>query len=194
MLEIIKIKDEGEREKTKTKRNKGVTQVIAKVWELNDFVVHLGFIQIMCKASLIFNSNLELALSIILKESKLYESKHTVVERKCLKPWKNRDIVITKPDKGNWVVMLDRKFYDNAIQKIISDTSKFEKLNEDPTLNVNPHHNLFYASWNKKYFLTKIHMISCILLVLLLLVSMVLLKRTRLIMIWPVSFVISFHP
>ena len=40
----------------------------------------------MCKASLIFNSNLELALSIILKESKLYESKHTVVERKCLKP------------------------------------------------------------------------------------------------------------
>ena len=42
--------------------------------------------------------------------------------------------------------MLDRKFYDNAIQEIISDTSKFEKLNEDPTLNVNPHHNLFYAS------------------------------------------------
>ena len=46
---------------------------------------------------------------------------------------KNKDIVITKPDKGNGVVILDRKLYHNAIQKIISDTSKFEKLNEDPT-------------------------------------------------------------
>ena len=47
---------------------------------------------------------------------------------------KNKNIVITKPDKGNGVVILDRKLYDNAIQEIISDTSKFEKLNEDPTL------------------------------------------------------------
>ena len=47
---------------------------------------------------------------------------------------KNKDIVITKLDKGNGVVMLDRKLYDNAIQEIISDTSKFEKLNEDPNL------------------------------------------------------------
>ena len=47
---------------------------------------------------------------------------------------KNRDIVITKPDKGNGVVILDRKLYDKAIQELISDTSKFEKLNEDSTL------------------------------------------------------------
>ena len=39
-----------------------------------------------------------------------------------------------KPDKGNGVITLDRKLYDNAIQGIIPDTSKFEKLNEDPTL------------------------------------------------------------
>ena len=39
-----------------------------------------------------------------------------------------------KPNKGNGVVILVRKIYDNAIQEIISDTSKFEKLNEDPTL------------------------------------------------------------
>ena len=38
-----------------------------------------------------------------------------------------------KPDKGNGVVILDRKLYDNAIH-IMSDTFKFEKLNEDPTL------------------------------------------------------------
>ena len=47
---------------------------------------------------------------------------------------KNKDIVVTKPDKGNGVVILDRKLYDNAVQELISDTSKFEKLNEDLTL------------------------------------------------------------
>ena len=47
---------------------------------------------------------------------------------------KNKDIVITKPDKGNGVVILDRKLYNNAIQEMISDIPKFEKLNEDSTL------------------------------------------------------------
>ena len=46
----------------------------------------------------------------------------------------NKDIVLTKPDKRNGVVILDRKLYNNAIEKIISDTSKLEKLNEYPTL------------------------------------------------------------
>ena len=47
---------------------------------------------------------------------------------------KNKDIIRAKPDKGNEVVILDQKLYDNAIQEVILDTSKFEKLNEDPTL------------------------------------------------------------
>ena len=55
---------------------------------INDFVVHLsylGFLQLICKASLIFKSNLELALSITLKERELYESKYVTVECRCLK-------------------------------------------------------------------------------------------------------------
>ena len=39
-----------------------------------------------------------------------------------------------KLDKGDRVVILYRKIYYNAIQEIISDTSKFEKVNEGPTL------------------------------------------------------------
>ena len=38
---------------------------------------------------------------------------------------KNKDIVITKPDKEIGMVNLDRKLYKNAIEEIISDTSKF---------------------------------------------------------------------
>ena len=45
----------------------------------------LGFVQLICKASLIFKSNLELVLSIILKERELYKSKHVVMECRCLK-------------------------------------------------------------------------------------------------------------
>ena len=47
---------------------------------------------------------------------------------------KNKDIIITKPDKGNGVVIIDQKLYNNTIEEIISDTSKSKKLNEDPTL------------------------------------------------------------
>ena len=45
----------------------------------------LGFIQLICKASLVFKSDLELALSIILKERELCESKHVAVEYRCIK-------------------------------------------------------------------------------------------------------------
>ena len=43
---------------------------------------------------------------------------------------KNKDIVIMKPNKGNGVVILDRKLYYNAIQELIADPSKFEKFNK----------------------------------------------------------------
>ena len=60
---IIKIIDEREMQKS-TKEKQTKTEAIVKRWELNDFVVHL---------SQVFSSNLELALSIILKQRALYE-------------------------------------------------------------------------------------------------------------------------
>ena len=47
----------------------------------------LGFVQLICKASSVFKSNLELALSIILKQRELYQSDHDAVECRCLKLW-----------------------------------------------------------------------------------------------------------
>ena len=115
---------------------------------------------------------------------------------------KNKDIVITKPNKGNGVVILDQKLYNSTIQKIISDNSQFEQLDEDPTL-----------KREKKTFLMKMNIINCILLVLLLLLYTPLLKYTNfplvvhflnffqlfqlqvlLIITLPVSFTIFFHP
>ena len=76
------------KQKTKTEKNKGDKSYSERVrakWLY--CVFKLGFLQLVCKASLIFKSNLELALSIILKERELYKSKHVAVECRCLKIW-----------------------------------------------------------------------------------------------------------
>ena len=86
MSEIIKRKDEREKEKTKTKRKKGdpsYSENATAKWFC--FAFNLGFIQLMCKAFLIFKLNWKLDWSIILKERELYKLKHALVECKCLK-------------------------------------------------------------------------------------------------------------
>ena len=80
------MKEDCKEEQNKNKqRQNGArgTETIVKGWEVNDFVVHLTFLQLTSKASLIFKSNLELALSIILKQRELYKSKHVAVEFRC---------------------------------------------------------------------------------------------------------------
>ena len=57
-----------------------------------------------------------------------------------------------KPNKGNGVVILDQKFYNNAIEEILSDTSKFEKLNEDPTLKCEASLERFLRKMKQKLF------------------------------------------
>ena len=76
----------GKQTKTETsKENRSYSERVRAKWFCCAF--KLGFLQLICKASLIFKSNLELALSIILKQRELYESKHVTVECRCLKIW-----------------------------------------------------------------------------------------------------------
>ena len=85
----MKITDERETQKekkTKTENNKGdksYSQRVRAKWFCCAF--KQDFLQLICKASLILKSNLESALSIILKERELYESKQVAVECRCLK-------------------------------------------------------------------------------------------------------------
>ena len=78
-VEIKKTIDEKEMQKTtkekqtKTERSKGNRSYSERVrakWFCCAF--KLGFLQLICKASLIFKSNLELTLSIILKQRELW--------------------------------------------------------------------------------------------------------------------------
>ena len=69
---------------------------------------------------------------------------------------RNKDIVITKANKGNRIVILDRKIYSNAIEEIISDTSKFEKLSEDSTLKREASLQHFLRKLKQKNFFNEI--------------------------------------
>ena len=46
----------------------------------------------------------------------------------------NLNIIILKPDKRNGVVILDRNIYLDSCFNILNDKSKFERLDNDPTL------------------------------------------------------------
>ena len=77
--EIVKTIDKREMQKTKEKqtkieRSKGKRSYSKRVRaKLFSSAFQLGFLQLICKASFIFESNLELTLSIILKQRELYE-------------------------------------------------------------------------------------------------------------------------
>ena len=66
---MIDEKETQKKKKAKTEKNKGNESYSERV-RANWFccVFNLGFLQLICKAPLIFKSNLELVLSIILKE------------------------------------------------------------------------------------------------------------------------------
>ena len=82
-------KERARKEKqTKTERSKGngsYSQRVRTKWFCCE--IKLDFLQLICKALLIFKSNLELASSIVLKQKELNESKHVSVECRCLKIW-----------------------------------------------------------------------------------------------------------
>ena len=90
---MMKVLDERETQKnpkkqTKTERNKGDRSCSERVrakWFCCAF--NLGFVQLICKASLTFKSNLELPLFIILNQREFYETKHVAVECRYLKVW-----------------------------------------------------------------------------------------------------------
>ena len=91
-VEIMKTIDEREMQKTtkekqtkieRSKGNRSYSERARAKWFC--YVFKLGFLRLICKASLIFKSSLALALSIILKQRELYESKHVEVECRYLK-------------------------------------------------------------------------------------------------------------
>ena len=76
----------------------------------------------------------------LLQLANLYYSKYkpstqTLKKHGILKKLReNKDIVIAYPDKGNGVIIMNRKDYDKAMCELLEDNSKFRKIKKDPTL------------------------------------------------------------
>ena len=88
MSEVMKIIDERDtkrKQKQKQKGTRGMEAIVKAKWFC--CVFKLDFLQLICKASLIFKSYLELILSIILRERELSELKHVAEECICLEIW-----------------------------------------------------------------------------------------------------------
>ena len=64
-------------------------------------------------------------------------------------------IIITKPDKGNGVVIVDAKDYITKMSNIISDSSKFKKINEDPTKRRETKLQNYLSKLKKNNFITE---------------------------------------
>ena len=95
IAEIMKTKDErklknttkqkkqGKQKKAdRSKGNRCDSERVRAKWFC--FAFKLDFLQLICKASSILKLNLDLVLSSILKQRESYESKHVVVESRCL--------------------------------------------------------------------------------------------------------------
>ena len=76
--ELQKATKEKQTKPERSKENRSYSERVRAEWSCCAF--KLGFLQLICKASLVFKSNLELALSIISKQRESYESKHVAVE------------------------------------------------------------------------------------------------------------------
>ena len=67
--------------------------------------------------------------------SKCKPSTQTLKKHGILKNLReNKDIIITHPDKGNGVVIMNRKYYEKAMYDMLEDNSKFKKLNKRSNL------------------------------------------------------------
>ena len=63
------------------------------------------------------------------------QQQNALQKHKILKKLRNNNnILITKPDKGNGVVIVHRIYYMSSIFEIVNDVSKFLKLRSDPTI------------------------------------------------------------
>ena len=92
-VEMMKTRDETEMKKATTKekqiktgRSKGIrsySEIVSAKFFCCSF--KLGFLQVICKDSLISKLNLELGLSNVFKQREVYESKHVVMECRSLK-------------------------------------------------------------------------------------------------------------
>ena len=93
------------------------------------------------------------------------QTKNVLRKHKILKKLRNNNnILITKPDKGNGVVVVvDRIYYISSMCEIVNDTSKFFKLRSEPIISRENKLQIFLRNLKNKCFSPKMFMTTYIL-------------------------------
>ena len=92
------------------------------------------------------------------------QTKNALRKHKILKKLRNNNnILITKPDKGNGVVVVDRIYYISTMCEIVSDTSNYFKLRSEPIISRENKLQIFLRNLKNKCFSPKMFMTTYIL-------------------------------
>ena len=89
-----------------------------------------------------FNSSMKEEMLDYVRSCKILEDRLATAELSlptCLS--KDISLVISKADKGDAVVIQNRKDYEEKMSKLISDKSNFKELDQDPTVDRLKHLN-----------------------------------------------------
>ena len=82
-----------------------------------------------------FSQKLKFIAQKYFSKFKIYKSFSPVISKDDIQQLKefsnNQEVIVCKPDKGKAVVVLNRSDYDNSMQSLISNRSKFEILDSD---------------------------------------------------------------
>ncbi|XP_065672241.1 uncharacterized protein LOC136090061 [Hydra vulgaris] len=85
-----------------------------------------------------FEKNIDSFLKTQAENSYVYKytlSENCLRKHKILKRLRNNEhIVITRPDKGNGIIVLNKIAYINSLHNIISNKTKFKEIKEDPAI------------------------------------------------------------
>ena len=89
-------------------------------------------------------------------DSSYKPTKNVLTKYKILtKLQNNKEILLTRPDKRNGVVIVDRWLYMSKMYDFVNDTSKFSQLSSYPTLRREGKLQRFLCTLKNKKFFTK---------------------------------------
>ena len=68
---------------------------------------------------------------------------------------KNKDIFVTKADKGNITVLMNHSYYIAKMETLLNDTNNYRLINDDPTLKLKKLTQKILNDWRQKGYLGK---------------------------------------
>ena len=104
------------------------------------------------------NTFIEISYQYIRKQQHINADEKTIAKNITLKTkflHENKDIFVTKADKGNITLLMNRSDYIAKMEILLNDTNNYRLINDDPTLKLNKCTQEILNNWRIKRYLGK---------------------------------------